>query len=399
MSTSMLNAVVALAPHRSRGLAGHRRLSILAPTRYPWRFNGPRRSRHDVSHRTFIPFNKISTKIEGFTAFNPVPLRRFDLIHAFNRIPLGRTPFVIGFESHLPRAFGLDGSPLFRAMSGMLSSPRCRGIVAISDHAADMIRRQHAGTSNGPEILRKLIRRYPNIELGLPPEPRRYSGQPLRVSFVGNHFARKGGCVAVKVAEMAALARLPAEFDIVSALEVGGSIWTDPADRNFFAPYLALLGLPNVKWRRQLPNTEVQRLFRDSDVSLLPTLSDTCGFSAIEAMAQGTPVIATAQGALPEFIDHEASGFLLPIQADDKREWVHIGAPDRGSERFERLFADEVETLARKTFGILRELIDAPGRLTSLRHRAYASAKTMFEAENASLFWDEYYEKAVDSGC
>ncbi len=372
-----------------------RRLRILAPTRYPWRFNGPRRSRHDVSRRAFIPFNKISQRIEGFTAFNPVPPRHFDLVHAFNRIPLGHTPFVIGFESHLPRAFGMEGKMLFRIMSKMLASARCRGIVAISDHAADIVRRQHAHTSLGGAICKKLIRRHPNIELGPTPELRRTDGRPLRVSFVGNHFARKGGCVAVKVAEMAAASRLPVEFHIVSALDVGGAIWTDPEDQAFFAPYLALLDLPNVKWNRHLSNADVQKLFRESDISLLTTLGDTCGFGAIESMAQGTPVIATSQGAMPEFIDHGKDGFLLPIPINEHREWIHLGDPDRKSARFAALFAAEVEDLAGRTYKLLAELVDTPGRLTSLGSRAYEGAKSKFNAEDASRFWDDYYETAV----
>ena len=397
MSVSSLIEPISMAPTVARAVHVSRRLRILAPTRYPWRFNGPRRSRHDVSRRAFIPFNKISPKIEGFTAFNPLPIRHFDLIHAFNRIPLGRTPFVIGFESHMPRAFGIEGKALFRMMSGMLASTRCRGIVAISDHAADIVGRQHAGTAFGAAIGRKLIRRYPNIELGPPPDLGRTHGRPLRVSFVGNHFARKGGCVAVKVAEMAAAKRLPVEFHVVSALEVGGSIWTDPAERSFFSPYLALLDLPNVRWSRHLPNGDVQKLFRESDVSLLTTLGDTCGFGAIESMAQGTPVIATSQGALPEFIDHGTNGFLLPIPVDERREWVHLGDPDRRSKRFEGLFATEVDALARQTFALIAELVDTPGRLASLRYRAYDSAKSKFGSEDASLFWDEYYEGAVNA--
>ena len=401
MSVTDAPVTTLLAPGLTRagvpGTGSSRRLRILAPTRYPWRFNGPRRSRHDVSRRGFIPFNKISPKIEGFTAFNPVPPRRFDLVHAFNRIPLGRTPFVIGVESHMPRAFGMEGKALFRVMSNMLASPRCRGIVAISDHAADIVRRQHADTPLSAAIGRKLIRRYPNIELGQPHELHRTIGRQLRISFVGNHFARKGGCVAVRVAEMAAASRLPVEFHIVSALDVGGSIWTDPAEQSFFSPYLALLDLPNVRWSRHLPNGDVQRLFRESDVSLLTTLGDTCGFAAIESMAQGTPVIATAQGALPEFIDHETNGFLLPIPIDERREWIHLGDPDRGSARFEALFKSEVEELAHRTLALIEELIDTPGRLASLRYRAYEDAKSKFSSEDASLFWDDYYETSVDA--
>ncbi|MGC1588034.1 MAG: hypothetical protein WA791_20425, partial [Rhodomicrobium sp.] len=112
-----------------------RPLKILAPVRYPWRFNSPRTSMHSIDVKGFIPFNKLSPKIEGVTIFNPFLLKKYDLVHAFNRIPLGPTPFIIGFESHLPRAFGLEGSSYYRWLSGILASDRCRKIVCISGHA------------------------------------------------------------------------------------------------------------------------------------------------------------------------------------------------------------------------------------------------------------------------
>jgi hypothetical protein len=55
-----------------------------------------------------LPLNLLSLRLDGVTAFNPISPRKFDLVHAFNRIPVARTPFVICFESHLPRAFCVE---------------------------------------------------------------------------------------------------------------------------------------------------------------------------------------------------------------------------------------------------------------------------------------------------
>ena len=380
----------------TRGLPDPRRhLKVLAPIRYPWTFNGPRRSRHDVVRRPFVPFNWLRGNLDGFTIFNPWHLRGVDLIHAYNRVPIGKKPFVIGFESHLPRAFGMEGGLAFRAMTRALASPRCRGIVAISEHAAKIFEEQHKSSFHENALHRKLSVRYPNVVVP-PPKPARIrSGGALRLAFVGNHFARKGGCVAVKVAEMALKRSLPVEVTIVSSLHVGGSIWTDPEDRSFFQRYFKLLDLPNVSWTSSMPNPAVGELLRRSDLSLLTTFGDTCGFSAIESLAQGTPVIATRQGALPEIIDHESNGYLLPIALNAHREWIHLGSDRRHTRWFEGVFEHEVDRLALMTVDIIESLMASPACLPRLQQAAHVKASTRFCSKDSQAFWDNYYVEAL----
>lgn len=142
------------------------KLKILAPSRYVWSFNSPRASRHHISVRNFAPLNKINYRIEGVTVFNPLPPRRFDLIHAFNRIPIGKTPYVIGFESHLPRAYGLESTRYFDRLRKSLTSGRCRRIVAISDFARRTFLATHAGAPQFDVLASKLETRFPNVDLG-----------------------------------------------------------------------------------------------------------------------------------------------------------------------------------------------------------------------------------------
>jgi glycosyltransferase involved in cell wall biosynthesis len=48
-------------------------------------------------------------------------------------------------------------------------------------------------------------------------------------------------------------------------------------------------------------------------VQCVPSLWDEpFGLVAIEALARGTPVVASAVGALPEFVADERSGYLVP---------------------------------------------------------------------------------------
>ena len=263
-----------------------RPLKILAPTRYPWRFNSPRQSRHDIAIRNFVPINKVSRAAEGLTVFNPFPLRKFDLVHAFNRIPVGPTPFVIGFESHLPRAFGFEDTALFRFGTDVLAGRKCRRIVAISEYAKRQFLKQHRASPHLEALKSKLDVRYPNLPI--PPQPVPFEFDPngrIRLLFVGNHFARKGGCVALRMAELAMERKLPVDVEIVSSFEVGAPSWVDPLRSGFFDRDRALLGsLANVTHHPALPNAEVLSLVGQADYLLLPTFSDTFGYSAIEAM-------------------------------------------------------------------------------------------------------------------
>jgi glycosyltransferase involved in cell wall biosynthesis len=372
-------------------------LHILAPTRYPWRFNSPRQSRHDISIRNFLPLNKISTSIEGVTVINPFPFRHFDLIHAFNRIPLGDTPFIIGFESHLPRAFGLENTAYFSFLSKMLVSPRCRAIIGISEFAKRQFLLQHKGRPWYEALAPKLRVRYPNIPI--PVEADAFApgeDKTVRLVFVGNHFSRKGGTVALRLAKIAAEKKFPLEVDIISSLEVGAVSWVDPTRTGYFDRDMALLrSLPNVRHHGRLPNPEVIAAIRKAHFLLLPTFSDTFGFSAIEAMANYTPVIATHQNALPEFIKDGDNGLVLALDNNEAGEWKHIGRNDRGSPEYESIFDNEVDRLAEAAYQKIESVMHSPETYLSMRAKARATAQQLFSATDANTFWDNLYAEVI----
>lgn len=51
-------------------------------------------------------------------------------------------------------------------------------------------------------------------------------------------------------------------------------------------------------------------LYSAADVFLFPSLSETFGLVAVEAMACGTPVVAFKSGAIPEIVGHDVDGWL-----------------------------------------------------------------------------------------
>ncbi len=57
---------------------------------------------------------------------------------------------------------------------------------------------------------------------------------------------------------------------------------------------------------------QVADLLRSGDLFLLPSQTESFGLAALEAMACGVPVIASAVGGLPEVVESGVSGFLAP---------------------------------------------------------------------------------------
>lgn len=380
-----------------RPTADERRLRVIAPVGYPWTFNGPRTSRHEIRRERFVPFNWINYRIEGITAFNPLETAKADLIHAFNRIPLGTKPFVIGFESHLPRAFGIEKTFYFRSLRRALASDRCRAIMAISDYARNLFRLQHADSPEWPALEAKLAVRYPNLPMPSLPEEARtaFGAGPVKLLFVGAHFARKGGCVALRMAQLALERGIDLAVTVVSSLEMGGGIWTDPGRPAYYDKWRALLQLPNVHHRQALPNAEVLALMRAADFSILATFGDTFGFSALEAMANGCPVIATRQAALPEFIADGQSGILLDLECNTQGDWAFSKAKQREGKSFEDLFDTEVERMAQTALARIGHYLDDPQAYAALRTMARDTAVTRFGAEQAAREWDDLYARVV----
>ena len=109
--------------------------------------------------------------------------------------------------------------------------------------------------------------------------------QPLKVLFVGGATLAKGAAYAIQAVEGLS--------GLVSLTFCGG-----------ISPPIAkwagnrLNEFKHIPW---IPRTELQTIYADHDVLIFPTLGDSFGFVALEAMACGLPVITTttAGASLP----------------------------------------------------------------------------------------------------
>jgi glycosyltransferase involved in cell wall biosynthesis len=171
----------------------------------------------------------------------------------------------------------------------------------------------------------------PGVDLAawqVPHRPER-RGVP-RLLFVGGDFARKGGRQLLEVFRERLLGR--AELDVVTRDGVAEE--------------------PGVRVHRGLSagSEALQRLYREADAFVLPTLADCHSIASLEAMASGLPVVTTRVGANPEIVEEGETGFL-------------VEAGDAGA-------------LARA----LTALVDDAGRARAMGQRGRRRAELLFDA-------------------
>jgi glycosyltransferase involved in cell wall biosynthesis len=170
--------------------------------------------------------------------------------------------------------------------------------------------------SNYPEyedrIRSKLVQLYPPQELlvkSIDQKPIAPDNK-LRFMFVGREFYRKGGLEILRCFEELA-STYQFELIIVSALQ---NDIPDIIPKAFEIEAKQIIEKHNGSWlsyHKELENSAVLALMKSAHIGLLPTYSETFGFSVLEFQACGCPVISTDVRALPE-INNNDIGWIIP---------------------------------------------------------------------------------------
>jgi glycosyltransferase involved in cell wall biosynthesis len=244
---------------------------------------------------------------------------QFDLIHSWNAVPLTRKPHLISFEDYLPRTPPDRYTGwVERAVRPRLHREQCVALLALSEYGARQFRWQNRDYPGLSELEGKLEVLYPGVRLRRS-DPKS-APDVLRLLFVGNDHMRKGAPALARAHAELRRRGVPVETTIVSALDWDADDYIGPPSAELVEAEGRRLAGDGLRVIEGLPNDRVLELMDEATFLVLPTLHDTFGFVALEALATGTPVIASATCALPEAVDDGDTGFLLPLENE-----AHVG--------------------------------------------------------------------------
>jgi glycosyltransferase involved in cell wall biosynthesis len=330
------------------------------------------------------PWTPLARLIYWADAFAAVPEPDYDLVHSFNAVPFGAAgrPYVISFEDFCPRVpEDRYVGWLERRLQRELVKERCVALLALSEYAARQFRHQNRDLPGLERLEAKLEVRYPAVTLRRE-QPKQMDGRALKLLFVGRDFMRKGGPAVLRAHELLRSRGVPVQSTIVSSLGwKADDSYVDPPSPELVRREVAKLDAEGVVHHRSLPNDEVVRLMEQADFFVFPTLHDTFGVVVLEALACGTPVLASATNALPEMVEDGRCGYLLPLQLDDQLgrwAWTYrthepefVGAYEVATRSLAQALADRLCECfeSRETYGSLSE-----GALERVRTRFDATA-------------------------
>jgi glycosyltransferase involved in cell wall biosynthesis len=333
-------------------------MRILATDNYGMKFNVARNSKHVFVWKRFVPWRKFWRPLDSIATWMPSP-GGYQMIHSFNRIPYTAKPWIVTFESGLPRTLG-GGDWLKRRLRKRLLHPSCKRVIAMSEYARGQFIEENRDWPRIGEALERLDVIHPSVPIRAL-KPKSFNpADPLRVIFVGNDFARKGGIVSLRIAQKAKRRGLNIELHIVSALNYGPPGYCDHQQRKYYQSDLKLLSLENVIYHGKQPNQAVLLKLDESHLNLLPTLDDTYGYSVLEGFAGGAPAITSDVCALPEFVKPDQYGALLKLASRPGLRWPHVVDPDRSSPAFWEALDSAYESLAEQAMGHIEALMVDP---------------------------------------
>ncbi len=88
----------------------------------------------------------------------------------------------------------------------------------------------------------------------------------------------------------------------------------DGVERNRLHTYAQQLPAGRYRFVGRVPHQEMFRYFSAADLFAFPGFNESLGMVFLEAQCCGLPVVACENGGIPEIMQHQRTGFLIPLQ-------------------------------------------------------------------------------------
>jgi glycosyltransferase involved in cell wall biosynthesis len=289
--------------------------------------------------------------------------RRCVLTYTWGKIPLWpRDPrYVVELDNpYVLALYGRIGRVRRWLLRRLLLAPRCAGIVCISDAC-----RASTAKVLGEDVAARAQVVYPYAERREQASPGQNS--PLRIVFVGSQFWLKGGFELCDAFASLSSTFPDAQLTVISNVE--------PGVRARFAGE-SIDFVP-----ARLPRSDVADVLASADLFAMPTLVESFGMAALEALAHGLPILTTDVYALSELVQDGVNGVLL---RDSFCYWRGLEANTevwRASNLEHYVSGQRFPELRAQVVDALSSLLADRDKLTAMGHASRALFERRFSPE------------------
>jgi colanic acid/amylovoran biosynthesis glycosyltransferase len=175
-------------------------------------------------------------------------------------------------------------------------------VVVVSDFGANWLQRSF------PESAHKIQRVYNGLDLSVF-KPATQEAEPVRLLSIGRLIEKKGFKFLIEACRLLR----SSGFSFVCQI-VGEGPEHDHLQEAIQVSQLSDI----VRLRGALPQTEIVELLSQSSIFVFPGVHDSAGDTdnlptvLIEAMASSLPIVATNVAGIPEIVQHDENGILVP---------------------------------------------------------------------------------------
>ena len=132
---------------------------------------------------------------------------------------------------------------------------------------------------------------------------------------------------------------------------------------------------------QMLPKRDIISLYTHATVFVCPSVYEPFGIINLEAMACGTPVVATRVGGIPEVVLDGETGLLVPFQPRGGDDFE-----PRDPERFSAELAESVN-----------RLLDAPELRLSMGEKARRRVEEHFAWSQVAARTHQFYQELIQN--